>query len=384
MDDIYHIQTHTAANQIDKAIWDRYANGEGRIFNPFAAHDFFTSLEDSGSAIADTGWGAQHLTLETQRGDILGIMPLYLKGHSRGEYVFDHAWAEAYMRAGGDYYPKLLSSVPFTPVTGPRIFVENNAPKLKALLAKGAITLMQQQQISTCHITFLDQETLDAIEPIGFLKRQDNQFHWHNNGYQKFDDFLAMLSSRKRKSIQTERRKALAGDITIEWLTGKDIKERHWNAFYNFYLDTSHRKWGQPYLTRLFFSLIAETMSPHILLMLCKRSDNFIAGALHFIGRNSLYGRYWGESEHHKFLHFETCYYQAMDYAIEQGLKFVEAGAQGPHKLARGYVPSTTLSAHYIADPLFRNAIEGFLSGEDAMQSLYLPELTDKLPFKKI
>lgn len=331
------------------------------------------------------GWQPQHLLLETETGLLLGAVPCYLKSHSQGEYVFDHGWADAYERAGGDYYPKLQVSVPFTPATGPRLLVNPaaDAKSIRAALAEGLIALCQQRQASGVHATFLQPDDRDALAAHGFLHRTDQQFHWNNPGYSSFDDFLDALSSRKRKFIRRERREALAPGISIDWLTGSDLTEAAWDAFFAFYMDTGSRKWGRPYLNRKFFSLIGESMRDRILLVMAKRNGRYIAGAINFIGGETLFGRHWGAIEHHPFLHFEVCYYQAMDFAIAHKLPRVEAGAQGEHKLARGYVPVTTHSAHYIADPGLRRAIADYLKHERLHVDAAGRELAAYTPFRK-
>jgi len=353
--------------------------------NPFVLHAFLHALEASQCVGARTGWLPQHLLLEAADGRLLGAVPAYLKSHSQGEYVFDHAWADAYERAGGDYYPKLQVSVPFTPAAGPRLLVHPDSdPKaIRAALADGLIALCHQRQASGIHATFLQPADSEALTAHGFLRRTDQQFHWENPGYSSFEDFLSVLSSRKRKFIRRERREALADSIRIDWLTGSDLTEAAWDAFFAFYMDTGSRKWGRPYLNRKFFSLIGESMRERILLVMAKRNGRYIAGAINFIGADTLFGRHWGAIEHHPFLHFEVCYYQAMDFAIAHKLPRVEAGAQGEHKLARGYVPVTTQSAHYIADPGLRRAIADYLVRERLHVDAAGRELAAYTPFRK-
>ena len=355
--------------EVPDAEWDACARGESgseRPPNPFVSHAFLSALEDSGSATRDTGWLPQHLLFEDAQGRLLACMPCYLKGHSQGEYVFDHGWAEAYMRAGGDYYPKLQAAVPFSPVPGPRLLVRGETARIErqALLLEAGRTLTNELDVSSLHITFMSQDEWKLAGELGYLQRTDRQFHWHNAGYETFDDFLGALASRKRKTIRRERRAALDEDIEIEWITGRDITEAHWDAFFTFYMDTGARKWGRPYLTREAFSRLGESMAGELLLVMAKRGGDYIAGALNVIGADTLYGRYWGALESHDFLHFEVCYYQAIDYAIAHGLARVEAGAQGEHKLARGYLPTETYSAHYIADARLRRAVADFLAQE--------------------
>lgn len=356
-----------------------------RPYNPFVSHAFLWSLERSQSVGPRTGWAPQHLVLESKAGDILGTVPCYLKSHSQGEYVFDHGWAEAYERAGGRYYPKLQVSVPFTPATGPRLLVPPGpqAAAAKAALAQGLIALCGTRQASSVHATFLSDEDCSVLSRAGFLKRTDKQFHWANAGYGTFEDFLSVLASRKRKLIRRERRDALANGITIHRLTGSELTEDVWDAFFRFYMDTGSRKWGRPYLTRAFYSLAGESMADRILLVMARRAGRWIAGAINFIGSDALYGRHWGAIEEHPFLHFEVCYYQAIDYAIAHKLPRVEAGAQGEHKLARGYVPVTTVSAHYLADPGLRRAVADYLARERQYVAAEQAELAAFAPFRK-
>lgn len=352
--------------------------------NPFVSHAFLHALEASQCVGGRAGWLPQHLVLEAD-GALLAAVPCYLKSHSQGEYVFDHAWADAYERAGGDYYPKLQVSVPFTPATGPRLLAhpDADAGTVRAALAQGLIALCGQREASGVHATFLQATDRDALAAQGFLVRTDQQFHWENPGYSSFEDFLNALSSRKRKFIRRERREALSAGISIDWLTGTDLTESAWDAFYAFYMDTGSRKWGRPYLNRAFYSLIGESMRDRILLVMAKREGHYIAGAINFIGGDTLFGRHWGAVEHHPFLHFEVCYYQAMDFAIAHKLPRVEAGAQGEHKLARGYVPTTTHSAHYIADPGLRRAIAAYLARERLHVDAAGRELAAYTPFRK-
>jgi uncharacterized protein len=366
------------------AVPDNSRTGFKRPYNPFVSHAFFSSLEASGSACARTGWGPRHL-LARRDGVIAGIVPCYLKTHSQGEYVFDRGWADAYVRAGGRYYPKLQVSVPFTPATGPRLLIRDdvNKDEIGSALASGLIALCQATNASSVHVTFAREAEWKLLAKCGFLQRTDQQFHWHNQDYRSFDDFLATLNSRHRKAIKRERRDALANGITIHALTGSDITEEAWDAFFAFYMETGSRKWGRPYLTRSFFSLVGESMAKDVLLIMARRSNRWIAGAINFIGSDTLFGRNWGAIEHHQFLHFEVCYYQAIDFAISRGLKNVEAGAQGEHKIARGYLPQTTYSAHYIADLGLRRAIDDYLRRERAYVAEAARVLTDAGPFRK-
>ena len=353
-------------------------------YNPFVSHAFFSSLEESGSASARTGWAPRHL-LARRDGVIAGIVPCYLKSHSQGEYVFDRGWADAYERAGGRYYPKLQASVPFTPVTGPRLLIRDgfDTGEIGSALASGIIALCQATKASSAHVTFAREAEWKLLAEHGFLQRTDQQFHWRNQGYCSFDDFLATLNSRHRKAIKRERREALADGITIHALNASDITEEAWDAFFAFYMQTGSRKWGRPYLNRSFFSLIGGSMADDVLLIMARRNKRWIAGAINFIGSDTLFGRNWGAIEHHPFLHFEVCYYQAIDFAIARGLQAVEAGAQGEHKIARGYLPQTTHSAHYIADPGLRHAIDNYLKRERAYVAEAARELTAAGPFRK-
>jgi uncharacterized protein len=358
--------------------------GSASGYNPFVSHEFFSALEGSGSACARTGWGPRHL-LARLDGAIAGIVPCYLKSHSQGEYVFDRGWADAYERAGGRYYPKLQASVPFTPAAGPRLLIREgvDADRIGDALARGLVALCDATNASSAHVTFAREAESKFLAGHGFLQRNDQQFHWRNQGYGGFEDFLTTLNSRHRKAIRRERREALASGITIHALTGSDITEEAWDAFFDFYMDTGSRKWGRPYLTRSFFSLIGQSMAKDVLLVMARREGRWIAGAINFIGSDTLFGRNWGAIEHHPFLHFEVCYYQAIDFAIQRGLKTVEAGAQGEHKIARGYLPQTTYSAHYIADPDLRRAISDYLKHERAYVAEAARELTDAAPFRK-
>jgi len=353
--------------------------------NPFISHTFLKALEESGSAAAETGWLPQHLLLEDSGGTLIGCMPCYLKSHSQGEYVFDHGWADAYMRAGGRYYPKLQASIPFTPVTGKRLLVRPGVEEAEreAILLQAAVQVADRLGVSSLHITFLTREEWQLAGALGFLQRTDQQFHWRNDGYRSFEDFLAALTSRKRKAIRKERREALEGGVEIEWVTGRDLTEAHWDAFFAFYMDTGSRKWGSPYLTRACFSLLGQTMADRILLVLAKRSGRYVAGALNVIGLDTLYGRYWGGLEDHPFLHFEVCYYQAIEFAIVHKLARVEAGAQGAHKLARGYLPSETYSAHYIADLGLRRAVADYLKRERRAVAREIALLADESPYRR-
>lgn len=387
------IRVVPAINEIAAPAWDACANpgyanpltSPVRPFNPFVAHAFLAALEESRSATARTGWQPCHLALEGADGTVAAVAPCYLKSHSRGEYVFDYGWADAYERAGGQYYPKLQVAVPFTPVAGTRLMVRPGpeAARTQAGLAQGLIELARLQTASSVHITFPTEPEWRLAAEHGFLQRMDQQFHWENKGFASFDDFLVALSARKRKVIRRERREASEPGIDITWLTGSDLTESVWDAFFAFYIDTGSRKWGRPYLTREFFSQIGQSMADNILLIMAKRAGRTIAGALNFIGSDTLYGRHWGAIEHHPCLHFELCYYQAIEFAIAHRLARVEAGAQGEHKLARGYLPTTTYSAHYIADPALRRAVANYLSHERAYVEAAGRELAGASPFRK-
>jgi uncharacterized protein len=357
----------------------------GATYNPFVSHAFLKALEESGSAAPRTGWAGQHLRLEDANGHLRGAVPCYLKSHSQGEYVFDHGWADAFERAGGRYYPKLQASVPFTPATGPRLLVARDADRSTTMraLAAGLKALAEETGASSAHVTFAPEDEVAALEVDGFLHRTDQQFHFANTGYANYDEFLGTLASRKRKALKKERREALSDGITIERLTGKDLTEAAWDEFFAFYMDTGGRKWGRPYLNRKFYSLIGESMADDVLLVMARRGGRRIAGAINFIGSDTLYGRHWGCIEHHPFLHFEVCYHQAIDFAIERGLKTVEAGAQGEHKLARGYMPVTTHSAHYVPHAGFRRAVEDYLRRERREVARMGEYLEEHGPFRK-
>ncbi|MGA9456036.1 MAG: GNAT family N-acetyltransferase [Pseudolabrys sp.] len=357
----------------------------GSAPNPFVSHEFLSSLEASRSVGGRTGWQPRHLLAEDATGELVGVVPCYVKMHSRGEYVFDHSWAEAFERAGGSYYPKLQVAVPFTPVTGPRLLARAGleTEAVRRALADALVEITTASELSSAHVTFLTKDEWQTLDERNFLRRTDQQFHWENADYNSFDDFLAALASRKRKTIRRERKEALSAGIDVCWLTGSDLTESIWDAFFTFYMETGSRKWGRPYLTREFFSVAGEKMRDRILLVMARRARRWIAGAINFIGADTLYGRNWGAIEHHPFLHFELCYYQAIEYAIAHRLRWVEAGAQGEHKLARGYLPHTTYSAHFIANPDLRRAIADYLARERVYVRAAAEELAAAAPFRK-
>ena len=387
--------------EVDVAGWDSCANPLARglesfsqeaesktqkeRFNPFISHNFLSSLEESGSAAARAGWGPAHLVVEDETGAILGCAPAYLKTNSMGEYVFDYAWADAYERAGGRYYPKLVCAVPFTPVQGRRLLAMPGprAAAARKALAAGLKALAEKTDASSVHVNFGLAADNAALAESGYLARTNKQFHFFNQNYGSFENFLAALSSRKRKTIRRERRDAVANGIDIEWVTGDAITEAHWDAFFSFYMDTGSRKWGRPYLTRKYYSLIGERMADRILLVMARRGGRYIAGAINFIGDDALYGRNWGCTEDHPFLHFEVCYYQAMQFAIEHGLARVEAGAQGEHKLLRGYEPVATHSAHWFADARLGKAVADFLRHEREEIADAIEMYGQYVPFRK-
>lgn len=359
------IEIHQRIGEIGKAAWEGCLAGRPSDYNPFIAFDFLHALEESGCAVERWGWGPRHLSARDAAGEVAAVMPLYAKAHSQGEYIFDHGWADAYERAGGRYYPKLVCASPFSPVTGPRLIVRSDmdAAAGRSLLLGGAIELCRQTGASGVGINFPLESEWRSMGERGLLLRQNQQYHWLNPGYRDFDDFLAALSSSRRKTIRRERREACAG-VDIHALTGAEINEDHWDAFFAFYMDTGARKWGRPYLNRRFFSLLGERMADKLLLVLARRDGGWIAGALNLIGGDCLYGRNWGCIEDVPFLHFELCYYQAIEFAIARGLARVEAGAQGQHKISRGYLPSAVYSAHFIADPALRAPVARFLEEE--------------------
>lgn len=384
-------------DQVDRDTWDALANpgwtvgprgkvsgGGPRAFNPFVCHDFLRALEEAGCVGGRSGWHPRHLLVREPGGDLVGAAPAYLKTHSQGEYVFDYGWADAFERAGGRYYPKLQVSIPFTPAQGPRLLVgDRDEDERRALLAHALVALAEKSNASSVHVTFTEPDDFAALTGADYLARYDTQFHFTNRGYAAPEDFLAALASRKRKQVKRERREALAEGITIHWLTGEDITEAHWDAFYEFYMDTGSRKWGRPYLNRKFFSLLGERLAHSVALIFAEREGRWIAGALNMIGSETLFGRYWGCVEDHPFLHFEVCYYQAIDFAIVHGLKRVEAGAQGQHKLARGYEACQTRSAHYLRHAGLREAVEDYLRRERWAVERQNEVLNEHAPFRK-
>jgi len=373
-------RTVSAILEIDEGIWNALANPPGQPFNPFVAYSFLAALEESISIAPEAGWAPKHLVLEA-RDEIIGVAPLYVKSHSQGEYIFDHHWADAYERAGGRYYPKLVCATPFTPVPGPRLLAANE--EARSHLAAALRHITGQIGASSAHVNFISEQDQQTLAQAGFLPRLGEQFHWFNRDYEHFDDFLSQLASRKRKTIRRERRSAQLDGLVIRRLEGAEIEERHWDAFWLFYQDTGVRKWGTPYLTRIFFKLLAESMPERLLMIVAERNGEPVAGALNLIGGDTLYGRYWGCTEDIPFLHFEICYYQAIEYAIEHGLARVEAGAQGEHKIARGYEPVPTYSAHWIADDNFRDAIARYLDAEREQTGMEIEALRAYMPYKK-
>lgn len=388
------IQALSSIGDVGAADWNRLVatsepGVEGaatRLGNPFMSHAFLSALEDSNSASERTGWTPRHLILSEADGEIVGALPCYLKSHSQGEYVFDHGWADAFERAGGRYYPKLQCCVPFTPATGPRLLTSPGPERSRrqGALLDGLTQLSELLNVSSAHITFMPESEWNVSGSAGYLLRTDQQFHWRNDGYASFEDFLSALASRKRKNIRKERETALARNgVEIVRLTGKELTEAVWDRFFEFYMDTGSRKWGRPYLTREFYSLIGERMADRIVLIMARRGGRYIAGAINFLGDDCLFGRHWGCVEEHACLHFEVCYYQAIDYAIEHGLATVEAGAQGEHKLARGYVPVLTRSAHRITHPGLRRAVQDYLEHERRHVEDAREMLMEHVPFRK-
>ena len=370
-----------AIDEVSAAAWDACAGAR----NPFVSHAFLSALEASGSAVPEQGWQPRHLVVPDRNGGLLGAAPLYLKSHSYGEYVFDWGWADAYERAGGSYYPKLQACVPFTPVTGPRLLVRPGAEAeaVSAALIAGLTEVAERSQVSSLHVTFCEPAEWRQLGDAGFLQRTGRQFHWHNRGYDSFDAFLDGLTSRKRKMIRKERRKVAESGITLRALRGEAIEPRHWDTFYRFYRATADRKWGSPYLTRAFFHQLGETLAKRVVLVVAEDRGEMTAAALNLLGEDALYGRNWGALGDYRFLHFEACYYQAIEFAIEHGLARVEAGAQGEHKIQRGYMPVETYSAHWIADPGFREAVANYLAHERRAIAGEITGLATFGPFRK-
>ena len=378
------IVVENSIENIGKKNWNNCANHEALSYNPFVSYEFLNALEKSNSVNGDSGWYTSFFVAKDNDDKIIGCTPAYLKNNSSGEYVFDYSWAEAYQRVGRSYYPKLQISIPFTPVSAPKLLTKDqNDIDTKVFMLQAIEDFCSEHAISSAHLTFLNEKELNTLQNKKWLIRTDQQFHWFNNNYNDFNDFLSDLSSRKRKNIKKERDEANKNGLVIETLNHKEIQEFHWDEFYKFYIDTSMRKWGQPYLNRDFFSLIGQTLSENILLIMVKNNNKYIAGALNFIGGDTIYGRNWGCIEDHKNLHFEVCYYRAIDFAINNKLKKVEAGAQGAHKISRGYQPSKTFSAHWIKDIDFFEAISNYLKDERVYIQENIEKLNEYIPFKK-
>jgi uncharacterized protein len=378
--DRFSLKVVSSIHKVDAPAWDACAGAN----NPFVRHAFLSALEDSGSVSGENGWAPQHLVLE-EDGRVVGCAPLYLKSHSYGEYIFDWGWAQAYERAGGRYYPKLQCAVPFTPVTGPRLLVAEGTPRredLQRTLATGIVELARQLKVSSAHVTFATEAEHELMAREDLLPRWSEQFHWKNEGYETFDDFLGALSSRKRKTIRREREKANER-VKIQTLAGNDITARHWDAFFRFYMNTSDRKWGQAYLNREFFALLGDRLKDAVVLVMGEEDGELVCGALNLRGGDTLFGRNWGTVVDYPMLHFEVCYYRAMDFAIAEKLAWVEAGAQGEHKIQRGYLPRRTYSNHWIADRGFRAGVADFLKRERAAVTQQMAELTELGPFKR-
>lgn len=377
----YRLRSIDRLSAIPAASWDACAG----VGNPFVSHGFLSALEDSGSAAAETGWLPHHLLAEDAEGRLLACAPLYVKSHSYGEYVFDWAWAEALQRAGGRYYPKLQCAVPFSPVTGSRLLIAPDAAGmgLEQALGRAMSGLAEEAKLSSAHVTFSTEAEARALAEDGWLLRMGEQYHWHNQGYGRFEDFLAALSSRKRKAIRKEREQAASHGATIHTLTGDDIKPRHWDAFFQFYLDTVEKKWAHAYLNQDFFHRLGATMADRVVLIMAEQDGRLVAGALNLLGDKVLYGRNWGSDGEFRFLHFEMCYYRALDFAIEHGLERVEAGAQGEHKISRGYLPTPTWSAHWIREAPLRQGIAHFLDHERAQMAENMKALADSSPYRQ-
>ncbi|MGB8275485.1 MAG: GNAT family N-acetyltransferase [Alphaproteobacteria bacterium] len=380
--DAYTARTFSRIADISAAAWDACAGGA----NPFVSHAFLSALEESGSATPETGWAPRHVAIEDAGGAVVAAAPMYVKSHSFGEYVFDHGWADAYERAGGRYYPKFQIAVPFTPVPGPRLLVRHeyadNGAAGEAALAAAIEELVRRYGVSGAHVTFAPEDQVERLARRGWLVRLGYQFHFENPGYGSFEDFLAALSSRKRKAVRKERAAALADGLTVRALRGPEIEERHWDTFFDFYISTGDRKWGSPYLTRAFFSALGAAMAERVVLFLAERGGRPVAGALNLVGPDALYGRYWGALEDHRFLHFELCYYRAIEFAIAHKIARVEAGAQGPHKISRGYLPRPTFSAHFLLDAALSRAVADFLARERRQVAFEMRALSESSPFR--
>ncbi|TKZ21995.1 N-acetyltransferase [Shimia litoralis] len=381
------IQRHHSLDAIGAENWDACACPEtfdgGRAFDPFTTYRFLKAIEDSGSVGQGSGWQPQYLSAHLD-GQVIAVAPLYAKSHSQGEYVFDHNWAHAYEQAGGRYYPKLQIAVPFTPVTGRRMLVRPGFESIgQNAITQGAIQIGTQNEVSSLHLTFCTEDEAEVGRNMGLLHRTGQQFHWVNDAYTDFDDFLASLSARKRKNIRKERAQAQAFGGEIVCLTGADILPLHWDAMWRFYQDTGARKWGTPYLSRTFFDIVRDGLSEDVMLIIALRDGAPVAGAMNMIGRDALFGRYWGCVENHPCLHFELCYYQAIEWAIAENLCRVEAGAQGEHKLARGYLPVATHSLHWMRDAGFSDAVDRYLVAEREAVADEIEVLTDWGPFRK-
>jgi len=381
------VETVRGLADIPAAAWDACAGAEpgGVPPNPFVSHAFLHALEQAGCVGGRSGWAPAHQIMRGADGSLIAAAPAYVKSHSLGEYVFDHAWAEALERAGGQYYPKIQVAVPFTPASGPRLMVRSGLAPLPARMAllDGLEALRARIGGSSIHATFLPEDEAESFAARDYLLRSDRQFHWTDENFGSFEGFLAALSSRKRKMIRRERKEALASGLTVRWLTGAAITEADWDAFFAFYMNTGSRKWGRPYLNRRFFSLIGQSMAERIVLILACRGERPVAGAINFIGRDALFGRNWGAIEEQPFLHFEICYYQAMDFALAHGLKRIEAGAQGEHKLMRGYRPVLTRSAHALVHQGLRRAVADYLRREQDHIAAEKIELDNLAPFRR-
>ena len=380
----FSFKIETSLNNIDEKKWNLCASSN-RDFNPFNSYQFLKALESSNSINSNSGWNSAYIIIKNNMNQIVAFVPSYLKTNSSGEYVFDYEWANAYHRAGGKYYPKLQISIPYTPVTGSRFLIDEtfNYDEIMEYISSEIISICPKIEASSAHITFLTKKESQKLEKLGWLIRKDQQFHWKNNNYDTFSDFLNSLSSRKRKNIKKERLKFIDNDINIEHLTKDKISDEHWDYFYQFYIDTTTRKWGQDYLKKDFFYKIGSTMKNEILLIMAKKGNKYIAGALNFLGKNTIYGRNWGSLVDYKFLHFELCYYQAIEYAIKNKIKTVEAGAQGTHKISRGYSPVITYSAHWMKERNFHEAIKKYLDYEVLEVEKSKKILENYLPYKK-